>query len=138
VLRVHYRARAGGHATGAYVLRLEAERGAIRTVAVFGSSTEVGYESGVKSWEVKRQYEIALHHALHGPNGGWSFSVYYGDISWRRQGPSGMSMGEGSAFECGRHGPVPAELYGQALVIVHEARNHIVAAPEAVLRSSCR
>jgi hypothetical protein len=138
VLRVHYSVRTRGHVTGAYVLRLEAERGRTRGVAVSESSAEVGYQSGVKSWRVTTQYEFALHHAFHGPNGGWSFHVSYADTSWRSSWPPGASIGEGFAFECEQHKPVPTPLYRQAVVVAHKAPKHALAAPEAVLRSSCR
>jgi hypothetical protein len=138
VLRVHYQAKVRRRVSAAYILRLETKRGTIRGVAVSESSTEVGYEAGAKIGENTRQYEIAIQHAPHGPNGGWSFRVFYADISWTAHGPAGQRMGEGSAFECQHPGLVPTPVYEQALTVAREARRHVPAAPQAVLRSACR
>jgi hypothetical protein len=120
VLRVHYRAKPTGHVKrGAYVLRLEARRGIVQGVAIFESATEVR-----KPWSTAWHSGFVIHHESHGPSGGWSFGVFYDDISTTVEAMAGPRTGLGSSWECRLPAPVPAALYQDVLGIMASAKRH--------------
>jgi hypothetical protein len=117
---------------GAYVLRLETKRGIVQGVGVFESATEVR-TSGTTAWETARQSGFVIHRETHGPNGGWSFSVFYEDISRQLGVVTGPQAGEGSSKVCHMPASVPLTLYEEVLRILKSARRHLPATPGALL-----
>jgi len=139
VLRVHYTVRATGAIKQAsYVLSLLTKHGLLRGVSISQSSTEAGDSQELGRWENSWESDFAIDRSPLGPDHGWAFTYYYGEIGQAVDLPDGRSMGLGFAQECQVPGPVPRLLYTEALLTLGRAKRRVVSQPERLPSAACQ